>query len=141
MTAFLEAFTGEFLQVSGDPERNSVVIAILMLLGSRQTDMYPSENMKALESSILNFGVGDLHRLRNTRQIDSYCDDLAQRILIFDKRVAAASVRTARDDEMTGDTLKLLITVRLAGQDNPIGFATDIRLTDGNCDIRETGSE
>ena len=122
MTALLESFTGQFVQVSGDPEHNSIVQAILMLLGSRISDVYPVAGQPVLERSILNFGVEDLHRLRNTRQVGSYCEDLALRIQGFDHRLETVIVRAETGDESFGDTLKLMITVRLVGQQESIGF-------------------
>lgn len=139
--SFLEAFTGDFLQVSGDPERNSVVTAIFVLLGSRRTDAYPATGaIRGIDSSILNYGVGDLHQLHSNNQIDSYCHELAQRIASFDQRVLSARVQVDDKQEYPGNTLPLLVTVQLVGQSSPVGFATDIRLMDGSCDIQEASS-
>ncbi len=149
MRTLLEAFVGEHYQVSGDPKRNSIAMAILMLLGTRLSDRHPVAGApRSLEESVLNYGVKDLHRLRNAQQVDSYCFDLARRIQAFDRRLAAVTVRADMQDSSRNvakggglDTLRLLINVRLEGEQSEMGFDTAIRLVDGNCDLRESGGD
>ncbi|MCL6271104.1 hypothetical protein M3P05_14355 [Sansalvadorimonas sp. 2012CJ34-2] len=139
--SLMQAFAGNFVQVSGDSVRNSVVMALLMLLGSRPQDRFGLQLHPDLEYTILGFGVNDLHQLRNNRQVESYCEDLAQKIQNFDCRLSGVTVKPDKSEEAGRDTLRLLITARLADHDDVIGLSTDIRLIDGNCEIRETGGD
>ncbi len=141
MGGMMEAFTGEIISVSGDSERNSIVIALLMLLGARPQDQFDLGRYPNLEYTILGYGTPDLHQLHNNRQIDSYCEDLSLRIQNYDRRLAAVTVIPDKNNQTQKDTLHLVVKARLAGSDETIGLSTDIRLIDGSCEIRETGGD